>query len=98
MEQEVDDSLHSSHSSFREKLLEHLFIAELLKKSWKTGCCDIEVAKSEVDSKGYDLIVEAEDLTAYSTEVDQAGRKSCQPENPPIVVLKTVWMCCVDVL
>lgn len=60
VEQAVDDSLHSSHSSFREKLLEHLFIAELLKKSWKTGRCDIEVAKSEVDSKGYDLIVEAE--------------------------------------
>ena len=62
MEQEVDDSLHSSHSSFREKLLEHLFIAELLKKSWKTGRCDIEVANSEVDSKGYDLIVEAEGI------------------------------------
>lgn len=53
------------HSSFREKLLEHIFIAELLKKSWKSGRCDIEVAKSEVDSKGYDLIVEAEGVIRH---------------------------------
>ncbi|WP_286241125.1 hypothetical protein [Neptuniibacter halophilus] len=49
---------HFRHSSFREKMLEHLFISELLKRSWLEHHCDLEIAKPEVDSKGYDLIAE----------------------------------------
>ncbi|MOA08159.1 hypothetical protein D3C78_1279030 [compost metagenome] len=49
---------HYLHSSFREKLIEHLFVGELLKLSWAQGGCSLEVAKSEVDNQGYDLIVE----------------------------------------
>ena len=45
-------SKHSIHSSYREKLLEHLFVAELLKRSWRDGSCSMEIAKPEVDSKG----------------------------------------------
>jgi hypothetical protein len=49
---------HFLNSSFREKLIEHLFIGELLKISWNTGQCTLEVAKPEVDSQGYDIIAE----------------------------------------
>ncbi|WP_340146926.1 hypothetical protein [Halomonas sp. PA16-9] len=49
---------HSEHSSFREKLVEHLFIGELLKLSWKEFGCTLEVASPEVDNAGYDLIAE----------------------------------------
>lgn len=49
---------HSMHSSYREKLLEHLFIAELLKRSWLDGSCSMEIARPEVDSRGYDIIAE----------------------------------------
>lgn len=52
------DEKHFLHSSFREKLLEHLFVAELLKRSWQEHNCELEIAKPEVDSKGYDLIAE----------------------------------------
>jgi hypothetical protein len=50
---------HTEHSSYREKLIEHLFVGELLKISWINGDCQIEVAKPEVDNSGYDVIVEA---------------------------------------
>lgn len=50
---------HTEHSSFREKLIEHLFVGELLKIAWKKGDCDLEVAKPEVDNSGYDVILEA---------------------------------------
>ena len=50
---------HTEHSSYREKLIEHLFIGELLKISWKNGDCQLEVAKPEVDNSGYDVVVEA---------------------------------------
>lgn len=49
---------HTDHSSFREKLIEHLFIGELLKLSWARSGCTLEVAKPEVDNAGYDVIVE----------------------------------------
>lgn len=49
---------HFLESSFREKLIEHLFIGELLKQSWKEGTCSLEIAKPEVDNQGYDLIAE----------------------------------------
>ncbi len=49
---------HFLKSSFREKLIEHLFIGELLKHSWKDGTCSLEIAMPEVDNQGYDLIAE----------------------------------------
>lgn len=49
---------HFLKSSFREKLVEHLFIGELLKLSWLNEGCSLEVAKPEVDNQGYDLIAE----------------------------------------
>lgn len=54
----MDNSKHSLHSAFREKLIEHLFIGELLKLSWQRGDCSIETSRPEVDRAGYDLIAE----------------------------------------
>ncbi len=50
---------HSENSSYREKLIEHLFVAELLKQSWLHHRCELDIAKPEVDSTGYDLIGES---------------------------------------
>lgn len=58
-------SKHSEHSTFREKLIEHLFVGELLKLSWQNGDCQIEVAKPEVDNSGYDLIAEANRIVRH---------------------------------
>lgn len=49
---------HYLKSSYREKLIEHLFIGELLKLSWASGACSLEISKPEVDNQGYDLIAE----------------------------------------
>ena len=49
---------HFQNSSYRERLLEHLFIGELLKFSWRHGDCALELSKPEVDRSGYDLIAE----------------------------------------
>ncbi|MCT8163457.1 MULTISPECIES: hypothetical protein [unclassified Pseudomonas] len=52
-------SEHSLHSSYREKLIEHLLVGELLKFSWKNKNFTLEISKPEVDNSGYDLIAEA---------------------------------------
>jgi hypothetical protein len=49
---------HYLKSSFREKLIEHLFVGELLKRSWQGGECSLEIATPEVDDLGFDLIAE----------------------------------------
>ena len=54
----MDKSKHSLHSAFREKLIEHLLVGELLKRSWQRGDCSIETSRPEVDRAGYDLIAE----------------------------------------
>ena len=54
----LDTNNHTAHSSYREKLIEHLFVADLLKLSWLHHGCALEVAKPEVDNSGYDIIVE----------------------------------------
>lgn len=51
-------SKHNEHSSYREKLIEHLFAGELLKLSWLEHECGLEIAKPEVDNSGYDIIAE----------------------------------------
>lgn len=51
-------SKHNKESSYREKLIEHLFIGELLKLSWLKHKCNLEVASPEVDNAGYDVIAE----------------------------------------
>jgi len=56
---------HSLNSSFREKLIEHLFIGELLKLSWLNNEYSLEVSKPEVDNSGYDLIIEAKGILRH---------------------------------
>jgi hypothetical protein len=66
---------HFRHSSFREKLIEHPFIGELLKLSWKEGACTLEVAKPEVDNQGYDIIVEDKGIVRH-IQLQAAHRKA----------------------
>lgn len=56
---------HTQQSSFREKLIEHLFLGELLKLSWRHYACTLEVAKPEVDNSGYDLIAETKGVVRH---------------------------------
>lgn len=51
-------ALDTSFSSFREKMLEHVFVSELLQEAWFRHGRTIEVLRAEVDSEGYDLVVE----------------------------------------
>jgi hypothetical protein len=58
-------SRHTEHSSYREKLIEHLFVGELLKLSWQNDDCQLEIAKPEVDNAGYDVIAEANGIVRH---------------------------------
>lgn len=72
---------HYRFSSYREKLIEHLFIGELLRISWLRGECNLEVAKPDVDNRGYDVIIERSgvvrhvQLKASHRQARAAGQK-----------------------
>ena len=44
-------------SSFRERMLEHVFLSEFLQEVWRRGQT-VDVLRSEVDNSGYDLVLE----------------------------------------
>src|SRR5262245_9456066 len=50
-------SEHSEQSSTREKLLEHLFVGDLLRALWCKRVTCVEVLRPEVDNGGYDLVI-----------------------------------------
>ena len=56
---------HTHFSSYREKLIEHLFLGELLKLSWLKYKCSLEIARPEVDNSGYDAIAEAKGIVRH---------------------------------
>jgi len=53
------DAGHSTASTAREKLVEHLFVGAVLRHLWIAGHRDVEVLRSEFDARGYDIVIEA---------------------------------------
>src|SRR5205823_2601130 len=62
---DVAMAVHSVHSSYREKLLEHLFIGEVLRYLWRQGITTAEFLRPEVDSGGYDLVIACNTVIRY---------------------------------
>lgn len=48
---------HAQHSVLREKIVEHLFVAEVLRRCWNLGIYSVEVLKPEFDANGYDVVL-----------------------------------------
>ncbi len=48
---------HFIHSTLRERIVEHVFVGEALKRLWQLGIFDVEVLRSEFDAGGYDLVM-----------------------------------------
>lgn len=68
MEQILDEgslSLHSRHSVLRERIVEHVFVADVLRRLWQLGITDAEVLRSEFDAGGYDIVVSRGRITRH---------------------------------
>src|SRR5438309_1705853 len=58
-------SAHSFDSSLREKIIEHAFVADLLRTLWLRGRRDVEVLRAEVDRGGYDVVFHCNRVQRY---------------------------------
>jgi hypothetical protein len=52
-------SLDQHQSVYRERLLEHLLIGDLLRHAWLEDAASLEIARGEIDRTGYDVVLEA---------------------------------------
>ena len=55
----------SNHSTTRESILEHRFLADVAAQLWSEGEFGLSISHSEVDNAGYDVIVEARGVTRH---------------------------------
>jgi len=55
---------HNRDASYREKVIEHLLVGELLRYLWERGVA-AEVLKPEVDAEGYDIVFEVRGVTRH---------------------------------
>jgi hypothetical protein len=90
-------SIEPAHSSAREKVLEHLFVGELLRCLWRRGIRNMEVLRAEVDMGGYDLVLEANKVLRY-VQLKSSHRTSATANVPVNINLEgkpggcVVWM------
>jgi hypothetical protein len=61
----VTSNPDTHNSSYREILIEHLFVGEVMRLLWLRGITRFEVLKPQVDDSGYDLVLEANGIVRH---------------------------------
>lgn len=65
------------HSSSREALIEHVFVAELLQEAWFAREQLVDVLRSEVDAAGYDIVFECGTILRHvQLKASESGGKT----------------------
>lgn len=73
----MDASPSTTQSTLRERIVEHLFIGELLRVLWRRGVTDVEVLRSEFDAHGYDVVLTRGRIVRHiQLKTQAAGRVS----------------------
>ncbi|WP_341773962.1 hypothetical protein [Burkholderia seminalis] len=48
---------HAEYSVLRERIVEHIFVGEAMRRLWQLGALNVEILRAEFDSSGYDLVM-----------------------------------------
>jgi hypothetical protein len=62
---DIDLTLDVYQSVYRERLLEHLLVGDLLKYSWLNAGATLEVSQTSIDRSGHDVVLEANGVTRH---------------------------------
>lgn len=74
------DERHFRQSTRREKVVEHLFVGELLRLFWIQNS-DVQVLRPEVDAAGYDVVLTRGRVTRHVQIKASTGRRKDFPIN-----------------
>ena len=87
-----------TESSYREKLVEHIFIVEVLQEMWARQKQVVEVLRSEVDASGYDLVLECGDIVRHvQLKSSRAGSKTSR-QNVNIALVRKPAGCVIWII
>ena len=81
------DNPHSTHSTLRERIVEHLLAGEALRVFWRRGIRDLEVLRSEFDAYGYDLVLSRGPIVRhiqFRTKLQTSGAAAVKPRRVSI--------------
>jgi hypothetical protein len=59
----VDADTH--YSTYRERLIEHIFVGEVLRELWLSGISRVEILRPETDAAGYDVVIECNSVVRH---------------------------------
>jgi hypothetical protein len=48
---------HAAYSVLRERIVEHVFVGEAMRRLWQLGVVNVEILRAEFDASGYDLVM-----------------------------------------
>lgn len=69
----TDENRNTHHSTLRERIVEHLFVGEVLKTLWTYGVTDVESLRPEFDAHGYDVVMGSRGYLRHVQLKTQAG-------------------------
>jgi len=88
----------SSNSIYIEKSIEHIFLSALIQYAWKENLPQIEIASSEIDNNGYDVILSTGGITRFvqlkSSAITSKRNRTeinVQLQNKPSGCIVWVW-------
>ncbi len=93
----VDDSQRYLRSSFYEKLVEHVFIAEVLQEAWFGLNNPIEVLRAEVDASGYDLVLDCKGVIRH-VQLKTSATNQRKPQKVNIALAEKPSGCIVWII
>jgi hypothetical protein len=73
----VTDERHFIHSMLRERIVEHVFVGDVLRVLWRRGVADVEILRPEFDAHGYDVVMSRGPIVRHvQLKTQAAGRVS----------------------
>ncbi len=70
----VDDR-NFTHSTLRERIVEHVFVGEVLTTLWRRGVLNVEILRPEFDAHGYDVVMSRGPVVRHVQLKTQAAGK-----------------------
>lgn len=91
---DIDATLDTHQSVYRERLLEHLLIGDLLKYSWLHAGAKLDVSQPSIDRSGHDVVLEANSVTRH-VQLKSSSHAATTPAQKVHVGLATKPSGCV---
>jgi len=66
---------HFTHSTLRERIVEHVFVGDVLRTLWRLGVSDVEILRPEFDAHGYDVVMSRGSIVRHVQLKTQAAGK-----------------------